>query len=406
MKKINTLKLGLFALLTCASTSAFGADDSLQIHGYAVVAGNFQAETDKTNLSLHRDPNGDPRGKLGDLGNSYWHDYFTALSLNKKWEGKDGAWADYNYELVTYGNKTVEAGQNYARFGGLSFLPKDSEIWAGRRNFSKRDSVFAYNLKDVGIDSGVGYTSKNLDITLGSAQAVWSGSTVLAYSRNIVDAAYRVGAAEVGATYVAELKDGSAEPKTAVSLYGSYNMNKFLGVMPGNTMVMAQFGKGVIAQYLNTNRMETFSNEEDTSMRLTVNGLVNVSKNLSVNPSLILEQTNRKGDREFVAANVFHHGNEDETAVMAGVNATQKINNNVSMLYEANINKTENLNGADNVDGMSYKIAAGPAIQLETMPWVRPMLKLTASYIGGDKEITGLKKDSEVRFGYQMEAWF
>ena len=78
---MKNLKLSLLALLTCASISAFAADDSLQIHGYVMNASDFSAEESRTNVSLHRDPNFDPRGKLGDLGNSYWHDYFTAFTF-------------------------------------------------------------------------------------------------------------------------------------------------------------------------------------------------------------------------------------------------------------------------------------------------------------------------------------
>ena len=76
------------------------------------------------------------------------------------------------------------------------------------------------------------------------------------------------------------------------------------------------------------------------------------------------------------------------------------------MHYEANINNTQNKDGVDSLDGTAYKIAAGPSLQIETFEWVRPMVTLNVAVVGGDKEITGLREDSEVRFGYQMEAWF
>lgn len=37
-------------------------------------------------MSLHTDPTGpnqDPRGKMGDLGNSFWHDYWTSMAITK-----------------------------------------------------------------------------------------------------------------------------------------------------------------------------------------------------------------------------------------------------------------------------------------------------------------------------------
>lgn len=395
MKNIKNLKLGLLAILTCMSTSAFAADDSLQIHGYVMNGSDFSNESGRSTVALHRDPNGDPRGKLGDFGNVYWHDYFTSLNVNKKWTAKDGSWADYTYELITYGNKTVEAGQSYARFGGLSFLPKDANVWAGRRNLSIRDGVFAYNLKDVGLDAAIGYDGKNLDVTLGYVQADWGHAVK---SRDVVDASYTIGKAEVGVTYVQELEEEATpvfpgDTKSSMSAYGAYNMDKFLGVMPGNTRIMAQVGKGVIAQYLNTSRLDN-SADEDTSMRVTLNGRYDGIKDVSIKPSVILESTNRDAA-----------GTEVETSLFAGANISQKINDKIVMHYEANLNNTTNKNGGTD-DGTAYKIAVGPSLQIESLEWVRPMITVNVALVGGDKAITGLSKDSEVRFGYQMEAWF
>ncbi len=66
---------------------------------------------------------------MGDLGNSFWHDYWTSLAITKKWQGlaSPEQWADYAYEMVGYGDKTVETAQNYGRFGGLSFLPEGAK---------------------------------------------------------------------------------------------------------------------------------------------------------------------------------------------------------------------------------------------------------------------------------------
>ena len=99
-------------------------------------------------------------------------------------------------------------------------------------------------------------------------------------------------------------------------------------------------------------------------------------------------------------------GKKVETGLFAGVSATQKINDNLSMVYEVNINDTQNKDGVDGVSGIAYKVAAGPALQLEVNEWVRPIMKVSAAVVGGDKGISGLTKDSEVRVGYQLEAWF
>lgn len=56
-----------------------------------MVAGDFQSELNRPkNMSLHTDPTGpnqDPRGKMGDLGNSFWHDYWTSLAITKNGRG-------------------------------------------------------------------------------------------------------------------------------------------------------------------------------------------------------------------------------------------------------------------------------------------------------------------------------
>ncbi|MDZ0108422.1 hypothetical protein M1V68_21375, partial [Klebsiella pneumoniae] len=40
------------------------------------------------------------------------------------------------------------------------------------------------------------------------------------------------------------------------------------------------------------------------------------------------------------------------------------------------------------------------------LPYVAPILSLTVTYAGGDKEVTLLPEDSEWRVGYRMEVWF
>lgn len=109
-------------------------DGSFKLNGYGMVAGDFQSELNRPkNMSLHTDPTGpnqDPRGKMGDLGNSFWHDYWTSMAITKKWQGlvSPEQWADYTYEMVGYGDKTVETAQNYGRFGGLSGPTHDHSL--------------------------------------------------------------------------------------------------------------------------------------------------------------------------------------------------------------------------------------------------------------------------------------
>ncbi|HBU4073691.1 TPA: lactam utilization protein LamB, partial [Klebsiella pneumoniae] len=173
---------------------------------------------------------------MGDLGNSFWHDYWTSLAITKKWQGlaSPEQWADYTYEMVGYGDKTVETAQNYGRFGGLSFLPEGANIWAGRRYLDQRINIFAYNTKEVHIDSGLGYNSKNFDLNVGTDQIDWSSDTApqaIEGSRRIVDMAYRIDQTELGMTYVKEIDDplGTGKQK-AISFSAKYSMPSFWGV--------------------------------------------------------------------------------------------------------------------------------------------------------------------------------
>ncbi|QOL15563.1 carbohydrate porin [Dickeya dianthicola] len=425
---MNKGKLALLICICLASASSVNAanisdDGNLQLHGYGMVGGDFQGELGRPkNMSLHMDPTGpnqDPRGKMGDLGNSYWHDYFTALAVTKKWQdvGAPGQWADYTYQVVGYGDKSIETAQNYGRFGGLSFLPAGSNVWGGRRYLDERVTVFAYNTKEVHIDSGVGYSSKDLDLTIGTAQVDWSGSLsrqAIEGSRRIFDIAYRIGPSEWGITYVKEL-DNPLGPDTnqAISFSGKYMLPSFLGLAHGNTIFKAQYGRGVIAQYLNTSRISVLSEEGDSSMRFTMDGSIDGVEGFTIKPALIYEYTNRDDTvprTTFVGdeghGGIGNYGSSDETGIFAGINVQQKLHQNWSMLYEAVVNNTHNKNGVEGATGVAYKLAVGPALQLEVQPYVAPIASVTVAYVGGDRDITNLTKDSEWRLGYRLEVFF
>lgn len=423
------------AVIAAMAPSVHAADlgNGITFHGYGMVAGNFESNLNNPkNLSLHMDPTGahqDPRGKLGDLGNTYWHDYFTSLTFNKKWEnvGKDGQWADFSYEVVGYGDKGVETGQSYARMGGLSFLPENAILWAGRKNDSDRVSVFAYNIKEVNVDSGVGYIGDKFSITIGSNEVNWSSlnidaaagqSGTVEASNQVVDVEYRIGKAEFGLTFVNELENNfrpDGEMQSAISGYGKYTFDSFLGLTDGSTMFEAQYGKGVLAQYLNTDRITAISEEGDKSMRFTLDGVINSVEDVTIKPALIFEYTDREEDPTRITKTGFAvsgtdfvntFGTADETGLFAGINVYQKLTDNVSMLYEANYADIKNKNGNDGMDGNMYKIAFGPALQLQTEPWAAPLASITLAYAGGDTELTFLDKEAEFRIGYRMEVWF
>jgi sucrose porin len=431
--KRKTLAVAVFTAIVASASTApvFAAaddDNGITVHAYAMTAGDLKGEAKRPkSMALHIDPTGpnqDPRGKLGDLGNSYWHDYFTSLMLTKEWKDvfKEGQWSDFNFQLVGYGDKAVETAQSYIRFGGLDFLPENSHIWAGRRYDSDRISVFAYNIKEINVDAGLGYVGENFEITVGQNQIDWADFNgtnnieAIEPSRQLLDMAYRIGNSEFGLTFVNETDNGwgditGDEKRKATSIYAKYTMaDSFLGMTAGSTMLEAQYGKGVIAQYLNTHHISGISEEGDKSMRLTLDGMIVSVPDVTIKPAIIYEYTDRE-DLATRATGITGHpdltyGMETETGLFAGVNVHQKMSDNLAMEYEANLNHTNNKNGLDGVSGNAYKIGFGPVVQLSPQPWIAPQLSLSVAYVGGDQEITGLTKDSEFRFGYRMQVWF
>ncbi|MBN3218319.1 carbohydrate porin [Pectobacterium polaris] len=423
--KIAIYLASCFISISSVHAANLSDDGSFQLNGYGMVAGDFQSEFNRPkNMSLHADPTGpnqDPRGKMGDLGNSFWHDYFTSLAITKKWQGVGAPeqWADYTYQMVGYGDKSIETAQNFGRFGGLSFLPEDANIWAGRRYLDERLSIFAYNTKEIHVDSGVGYSGKDLDVTIGTAQIDWSSASApqaIEGSRRIFDIAYRVGPTEWGATYVKELDNPlNTGVQRAMSFSGKYNLSSFMGIAEGRSSLKFQYGKGIIAQYLNTSRISVLSEEGDSALRLTLDGSLNMFDDFAVTPAFIYEYTKRDKsaerttlipDTSYAGGNTIY-GSGNETGIFAGVSVKQNLHHqNLSMLYEAVINNTTNKNGVIGADGTAYKIAMGPAIQLDVMPYAAPIASLTLTYAGGDRAVTLLPTDSEWRLGYRLEVWF
>jgi sucrose porin len=187
----------------------------------------------------------------------------------------------------------------------------------------------------------------------------------------------------------------------------------FLGLTSGNTIFKAQYGKGVIAQYLNTSRISQISEQGDSSMRFTMDGTIDAIDGFTIKPALIVEYTDRDETASRLSSLIdvdghadHHYGSADETGIFAGFDVQQKLNQNWSMLYESNVNNTQNKDGNNGVNGTAYKFAMGPALQLQVQPGVAPIASLTAAYVGGDQDITELPTNSEWRFGYRMEVWF
>lgn len=397
-------RLLLASLLVCATTSVF-ADDSFQWHGY--YRAGLGMDDDLSNINK----NSNEVHSLGRYGLEY--DDFVAASLSKRWSDNKGQWAQYNFSynvfdysedgtnaVNTYGTKvnTLDNCDNYVEMGGLTSLPKDSSIWVGKRRIASGINLLDEDYKKFN-GRGIGYSSKNFDINffkeleagdMGEYGDIFTLDGTLKFKNANIEGTFTKLTEDVSIPYV----DSGEKGDTSVSVLAEYKSGKFLGVLPGNTTYRTQFGKGVTADKLN---MAVITDKKDTSYRFTAESGTMI-KNWAVNTVVNYESS--KDD----SANITY-----STLSLVG-RGTQKLTDNVSMIYEAGLTNKANIDFAGSAnednDGTAYKLVAGPAVQLDTMPWVRPIIRTTVTLIGGDKEVTNLDDTSELRLGAQFETYF
>lgn len=387
MKKISNVKLGLTALLICASTTAM-ADDSFTWTGY-MRAG--------TGINSDGGVEGVNENYLGRFGNEY--NTWVNSTLHKKITGANGSWAELTLDAygwvedpevsgpwaagssdtVTTDNGSFYIGETSVKFGGLDFLPKGATLKVGQMAISEDIHILDYKFKST-TGTGAIYNSNQAN-KFQLAVLVDEGR-----GTKSVDGEYTIGNIDTKLTVSQDLEKSDA----SVSAMVAYNQKKMLGMLPGSTKYIAQLGLGVTAGNVNRNYV---NNVDGSAYRFIVDGHGTLGK-VSLNPVLWVEGTSYGDDTL-----------DNYTSITAGGRVTQAITNNLEMMYEGFVNAKENVGGAD-VDGTQYKLSAGPAIQLGMGEWVRPVARFTVTYIGGDQDITGLDKDSEVRLGSQFEAWF
>lgn len=384
MKKIEKLKLTLATLLIC-SAPVF-ADDSFSWTGY-MRAG--------TGINSDGGVEGVNENYLGRYANEY--NTWVSSKLSKKYTGSTGAWAEINLEaygwvedpettgpFIAPNSDGTDKGAFYigetsVKFGGLDFLPKKSTLKVGEMALNQDIHLLDYKFKNIA-GTGVTYNSNE------------ANKLQLAFIVNedrgtkTIDGEYTIGNVDTKITVSQKLADSDS----SISGLVAYNQKKMLGVLPGTTKYIAQVGLGVTAGRVNRNYVD---NKDGSAYRFIIDGHSD-NGNLILNPVLWAEGTNY-GDNT----------KKNYSSITAGGRVTQKITNTLSMMYEGFVDSVENKGGTDTKDGIQYKIAAGPAIQLEISEWARPVARFTVTYIGGDKDITGLTKDSEIRLGTQFEAF-
>lgn len=382
---MKNLKLGLAALFICSTVAAF-ADDSLAWTGYMRAGAGITSDAGVEGIN---------ENYLGRFGNEY--NTWVNSKLNKKFTGTDGSWAAIALDAygwvedpsntgpwagkssatVTSDNGSFYIGETSVTFGKLDFLPEEAILKVGQFGVSEDIHVLDYKFKNVG-GTGVRYQNKNLALGLFINES---------YGTKAIDGEYSTGNIQTKLTVAQKLENSDS----SVSAMIAYNQKKLLGVLPGSTKYIAEAGVGVTSNKLCVN---TVTDKRDSGLRLIVDGHSDMGK-LIVNPVIWFETTNYGDDSK-----------DMYSSLTAGGRVTQKITNNLEMMYEGFVDTVANKGGTASKDGVQYKLAAGPAIQLKMGEWVRPVARFAVTYIGGDKDITGLTKTSEVRLGTQFEAWF
>lgn len=384
-------KLKVLALLTCLAANSF-ADDSFSWNGYFKAGLGMDtslANVDRRDEEVH---------SLGRFGLEY--DNFSAANFSKKWTNNRGQWAKYNYSLVLFDDyPTSPLGiNNFAEMGGLDFLPKDSSIWVGRKKDSSGVDLLDFDYRNFS-GNGIGYSSKNTNISFFKEVNVYDlgefdDVATLDLIHRINNFTFELTTTKVTEDTNDPYPNDTIKGDSSYSFLASYNQNKFLGISEGNTTYRVQLGKGVTSNKLN---MGVVTDKEDTGLRTTVEGM-KMTKDWLYNVAVNFEST-KDYSKDLTYS----------TTTLAG-RGTNKITDNLSMIYEAGIANKTNVdlsgNASKDADGVTYKVAAGPAIQIDSNPFVRPVIRFSGAVIGGDKEVTNFDKDYEVRLGAQFETWF
>lgn len=385
---MKNLKLSLGALLICSSMSVL-ADDSLSLTGY------FRAGTGITLDSSETSDNVEEKNEnfLGRMGNEY--NTWINLDVHKSITGKNGAKVELTAEAYGwlkdpedsgpwagdngYGADTgaFYVGEVSAKFSNLDFLPSTASLKVGQMAISEDIHVLDYKFKSTA-GTGVIYKDENKQL----AFMVNSDRNTKA-----IDGEYSIGKIDTKLTISQSLTSNDS----SISGLLAYNQKSFLGLSEGTTKYILQAGAGVTAGNLSRNYV---SNVDGSAYRFIIDGH-GTAGNLILNPVLWAETTDY-GDTS----------KKMYTSVSMGGRITQPITENLQMMYETFVNQSENYQGADLKDGITYKVAVGPGVQIDIGEWVRPTARFTLTYIGGEKSITGFTKNGELRLGTQFEAWF
>jgi sucrose porin len=395
--KLSKLALALPLLMLPLASQA---NDDFGFTGYMRTGGGMNASGQNVSkIDEHH---------LGRFGNEY--DTYIAAALTKNFESDSGLWANYRLEFNRWdGDPKKQDGawendRNYLKMGGFDFLPEDSNIWVGSRKQEADFHILDYKWRRL-MGTGLGYESKNVDVQFlqndSGADSLYAGDV----ASHTVAARLRQGKleGEVIYTRVADFKDvdldAAGVAESSVQLSVNYGFDSYFGLTDGSSKVVAQYGKGVTEDHLGWNESLS-TNEDDTAYRIAFDGSFSPSEGLDINPVFLYEAFDADA------------ATETETHLTFAVRLHKTISPGFAWITEAAISDFNNEGGVAAADGLKYKLAMGPSLQIDAGYWARPVSRLMFTYIGADDELTanaGINDDgdnAEFRVGYEFEVWF
>jgi sucrose porin len=418
--KLSKLALALPLLMLPLASQA---NDDFGFTGYMRTGGGLNANMQNVNkIDEHH---------LGRFGNEY--DTYIAAAFTKNFESESGLWAYYHLEFNRWDGDMHKSGasdqnsidkngdlkadgygdsgdwendRNYLKMGGFDFLPEDSNIWVGSRKQEADFHILDYKWRRL-MGTGLGYESKNIDIQFlqndsGAETAqTWYGDV----ASHTVAARLRQGKLEGELIYisVADFKDVDLEAagvaESSVQLSANYGFDSYFGLTEGSSKIVAQYGKGVTEDHLGWNEALS-ANKDDTAYKIAFDGMFSPSEGLDINPVFLYESFDPDAE------------GETETHLTFAVRLHKTISPGLAWITEAAVSDFNNEGGDAAADGLKYKLAMGPSLQIDAGYWARPVSRLMFTYIGADDELTanaGINDDgdnAEFRVGYEFEAWF
>ena len=393
--KMNKFKLGLIAIALAAPTTAMA---EFNYTGYMRTGGGMNIDGQNVNkVDEHR---------MGRFGNEY--DTYIAAAFTQSFKRDNGLWAYYHLEFNRWDGDMRKSGgfgetgdwendRNYLKMGGFKFLPEGSAIWVGSRKQEADFHILDYKWRRL-MGTGFGYESKNFDIQFlqndsgASTNEIpeWRGQAVASHTIAARASSGKLQG-ELVYTTVADFDDVDLDAQGVAETAFSLNIN--YGLPFGK--VVAQYGQGVDHEHLGWNEALSAS-EDDVAYKVTLDTFFTPAPGLDVNAIALYES--------------FDADAADETysALVGAVRVHKTIDESLAWIAEGVVTNIENKGGNADADGIQYKLAVGPSLQIDAGFWARPVSRLMFTYIGGDEEVVSFYEgeDSEFRFGYEFEIWF